>query len=327
MTKSFLWASGLVSLLVTFNVNAQDDAVEAFKKHLSSPPCFSKILYSEASCNDTVSQSFHAAYCGNSFFLRSLTGKENIDLPVSNTNRNRSTLYVGRLGDTRWQIADYQTTISILPDILKPDPYTDMSDSLQMSVGGIISLSSQHILPGTFVWSGNKFICKGTRFAAQFGYSEFHGEIVVEGGFVTKMTIPGAGMWGYKYSQSPNIPFGLPSEIISLGPHDVCLSKVLVQAMIVGNPSDELSIFDPKGLVDSSLAVPRVLSNSVEIVSGQVGDAVFKLEQEGDADAARKVQAGLLQRPGKRIAVLVILLVVSLGAGLAITFMRSKSKP
>src|SRR5882724_1873534 len=219
--------SAMLAMLILFytrQLKADEDMVEAFKQYLGNPPCFSRVIYSEVSCNNTVSRTEVGGWCGDSFFLRELTGSENLDLPVSINNRNQSTLYVGRLGDTRWQIAGYNLSISVQPNLAKPDAYAGMSDSMQVMLGAVFSLGSQHIQPGTFVWSGNKFKVQASPFAKQMGAEEFDGEIVVADGKVTRMIVKGSGIWDYKYSTTTNIPAGLPSEI-TYGGNDNCISK------------------------------------------------------------------------------------------------------
>jgi hypothetical protein len=39
---------------MAIRVIGEEEAVARFKKHLASPPCYSRILYSEVSCSNTV---------------------------------------------------------------------------------------------------------------------------------------------------------------------------------------------------------------------------------------------------------------------------------
>ena len=260
------WGGLLFAILLLFFASQLRgaDAVEAFKEYLASPPSIAKIIYSEASCNDTLSRTLVGGWCGNSFYVRELTGAENLDVPISRTNQNHSVLYVGRLGDSRWQIAGYELKLSIQPNLSKPDPYAVVSDAMQAMLGGAINLGSQHVQPGTFVWSGNKFTAKASPWARQFGIDEFQGEIIVTGGLVTRMIITGSGTWDYKYSAAANLPLGIPAEIIC-GGSDHCTSKILIKQIVPAMPSDEMRIFDPQARIDKSVASLTVLSNSVVI--------------------------------------------------------------
>lgn len=269
----------------------EEAAITKFKEHLSTPPCYSKILYSEASCNNTLIRSFHAACCRDSFFLRQLTGFENIDLPVSFTNRNKSPLYVGRLGDTRWQIAGYDLSLAVqaVPD--KADPITGMSDAMKVMFGGMLCLGSQHVQPGTFVWNGNKFTAQATEFAKNFGYKQFEGEIIVESGLVSKMIVKGSGMWKYTYSnQSTNIPFGLPAEIIELGSDEKCQAKIVVQEMAPGDPLNEPMLFDPKNRIDPTIAIVHIYSNNVQTVETNENPLVTQINMEEVAPFAHRLE-------------------------------------
>lgn len=264
----YCWLSPLILLLFVFwgmRLKGAEDPVGAFKKYLSNPPCISRITYSEASCDDKVKRTEVGGWCGSSFYLRELTGTENLDLPISLTNRNRSALYVGRLGDSRWEIAGYRLGVSIQPNLASPDPYAGMSDSMQTLLGGIVNLGSQHVQPGTFVWSGDDFSVKASPFARQFGANEFRGHIVVTGGYVTRMVIDGSGTWDYKYSAAATLPLGIPDLIICVG-NNHCISKIMIKELTLGTPSDENTMFDPLRRIDKSIAALTVLSNGVEVV-------------------------------------------------------------
>ena len=319
----------LITVVISFSASqlrGADDAVEAFKTYLAHPPCISKIIYSEASCNDTVSRTLVGGWCGDSFFVRQLTGSENPDLPVSLTNRNQSVLYLGRLGDTRWQIAGYQLALSIQPNLSKPDSYAGMSDSMITMLEGVITLGSQHVQPGTFVWSGDKFTVKASSWARQFGAKEFQGEIIVTGGLVARMIITGSGTWDYKYSAATNLPLGIPAEIFC-GGSDHCRSKIMIKEMVPAMPSDEMKIFDPKERIDKSVAILKVLSNSIVIVNPvRMGPLATQLAKEelpptGNVNSVRPVQSS---KTAVRLAILSIILLSSIG--FAILAIRSRRR-
>ena len=314
----------MLPLFPTSHVKASEDAVETFKNYLATPPCISRIVYSEVSCKNTVSRTLAAGRCGSSFYVRELMGSENLNLPISITNRNQSPLYVGRLGDTRWQIAGYNTTISVDPNLSKPDSYTGMSDSMQTMVGGIFSLGSQHVQPGTFVWSGNKFKAKASPLAEQFGYKELDGEIVVAGGVVTSMIINGSGTWKYTYATSANLPVGLPSEIESIygGGNDTCISKVIIREMIPAKLSDELNVFDPRSHIDNSVTILKVLSNSIVVIQPVENRLVTRMMKEQIGLGGIKLD----QADSPPIAIRNIILLIMLLATIGFTIFVIRNK-
>ena len=311
----------ILKLLITVfifsasQMRGADDAVEAFKTYLSHPPCISKIIYSEVSCKDTVSRTLAGGWCGSSFFVRELTGSENLDLPISLTNRNHSVLYVGRLGDTRWQIAGYNLSLSIQPDLSKPDPYAGMSDGMKTMLDGVINLGSQHVQPGACVWSGDNFTVKASSWSRQFGATEFHGKIIVSGGLVSRMIINGSGTWDYRYSATANLPLGMPTEIIC-GGNDSCISKIFIKEMIPAMTADEMKIFDPKERIDKTVTLLKVLSNSIIIIKPLAkGPLVTQLAKEDLASAGtvNNISPVKSQKPIVRLAILLIILLSSIG--------------
>jgi len=310
-------------LFSSIRLKAAEDMVEAFKRYLANPPCFSRIIYSEVSCNNTVSRTEVGGWCGDSFFLRELTGSENLDFPISLTNRNQSTLYVGRLGDTRWQIAAYNLSISVQPNLSKPDAYTGMSDGMQAMLGAVLSLGSQHVQPGTFVWSGNKFKVKASPFAKQFGAEEFDGEIVVTDGKVARMIVNGSGTWDYKYPPNTNILAGLPSEII-YGGNDNCISKIIIKEMIPAKPSDEMKLFDPRSQIDASVTILKVLSNSVVVVKPVPNQLLTKMAKEQFISDKTNIEQSAKTTTNTRVIILSIMLLLSVG--FAIFAIRSRVK-
>jgi hypothetical protein len=322
-SRHFFSATLIIALEVAaISAMADEDAVAAFKKHLSSPPCFSRIIYSEVSCNDTVSRTIYAAYCGDSFFIRQLTGSENIDLPIGASNRNSSPMFVGRMGDARWQIAGFGLTISQQPDAARADPYAGMSDDMRCVVGGIVGLSSQHLVPGSFVWNGNHFKAKASSIAAQFNVQEFEGDITVEGGVVTKMVTRGAGAWTYKYSKSSNVPFGIPSEITRIGRDSPCVSKVVIHEMVPGDPAEELLTFDPKRFFDTNFMTMKQLSRGTIVSQSKKPAALTKMEEDDLKPSTARAQEAAARTAKKRIYLLIVF--VALFCSVPLFFLRKK---
>ena len=291
--RSFSFAALIIAVqIAAISAVAEEDAVAAFKKHLSSPPSFSRIIYSEASCNGTIARTNYAGYCGDSFFLQG------------------NSLFVGRVGDARWQIAGSRLTISEHPDPAQPDPYAGMSDDMRSLVGGIVSLTtSQYVVPGSFVWNGNHFKCKGVLTGAG-RIPEFEGEITVEGGVVTKMLARGAGVWTYRYSKSNNLPFGIPSEITMVGRDSPCVSKVIIHEMVPVDPADELLIFAPERFCDTNFMTLKKLSLSKVVSLSTEPHALTQLEDDELKLRLEKAARAAAQRSRKRTILLIVCVVV-----------------
>lgn len=302
---------------------AEEPAVAAFKSHFASTPCFSRIVYSEVSCGNTPVRTLHAGYCGDSFFVRQLTGSEDIDHPISSSNQNRSPLYVGRLGDTRWQIAGYQMSLSLLPNLKEPDNYTRMSDGMQIMVGGVVCFGSQHVQPGSFVWSGNRFKAQASALAKGFGFQEFEGQIIVSNGLVTKMVIEGSGAWAYSYDENTNVPFGLPTEFVKCGENDSCLEKCIIREMIRGNPSQQMSNFDPKSHIAQEITIRNVFSNSVQIVKPTENAIVTEMFRKEDEALMKKNRP---HRPAGRVLALTGMLLISASFAVLVIMQRKRAR-
>lgn len=318
-----LGTRAIILLLLTLfhfsNLGARgtEDNVEAFKRFLSTPGCFSKIIFSEATCNDVVSRTYHAGWCDGSFFLRQLSGFENINLPISTTNRNRSPLYVGSLVDTRWQIAGYKLSMSIQPNVLNPDGYAAMSDSMQIFTGAILSFGSQHVQPGTFVWSGNKFRAEASQLGKRYGYSTFFGEIAETNGFVSTMTIEGSGTWSYRYGNDTKLPVGVPSEIITPGTNNGCVKKFIIRELVTRKPDEVYDVFDPTRQIEPAVTVRSTWSNSLEIVKAVENPLVTAMVVE---EVGRPRGAGT-RRVATRVVIVGLLAAMSLAF---LTFARRK---
>lgn len=303
-------------------IDAADDQVEVFKKYLSNRPCISRILYSEMSCQGTEKRSLVAGWCGSSFYVRQVTGRENIDVPISETNRNWSPLYVGCLGDTRWQIAGYNLTLSVRPNLQNVDPYAGMSDAMQIMLGGVIALGSQHVQPGSFVWSGTNFTVQANPLGKQFGFNDFKGWIVVLNGRVVRMVIRGSGMWDYKYST--NVPTGLPSEIINLGGNEACASKILIKEITFASESEEMNIFDPRNHIDKSVTILKGLSNGIVTVKPKPNSKVAEIAKQEMAAAVHSEE--VTKHSMARQVTIAAVVLVSAGFLIAATRRASRAK-
>ncbi len=162
-------------------------------------------------------------------------------------------------------------------------------------MSGVLNLGSQHLIPGSFVWTGNRFRAKANAFARQQGAAEFEGEITIQHGVVSRMVVKGSGVWGYAYppSSSTNISPGLPSAIMHLGSGFACKSKLLITRMVLGNPSGAPRLFDPLGRIDPAIAIRHVRSNGVQVLDENSNPLVTQLTVEelrpyAAAEKARK---------------------------------------
>lgn len=288
-----IWVISSVHGISSDDLMNDSQAVIAFKKYLATPPCYSKILFSEADCSNNVTRNYYVAICGDNYVYRTLYGGENVDLPVSVTNRNRSSIYVGRWGDMHWAIAGYDLTIAIKPLPAQPRP----DGSSYVFVNELLTLGFQHVQAGTFVWNGRYFEVKPSVFARELGRTEnYSGEIIVEGGVVKKMIVKTAGISEFQYDNSvTNIPYGLPSVITRLTPEGRCVSRWIIHEMIAANSSDTSILFDPKQRIQPDIAVIRVISNGIErIATAQNPQMRNNLLREQLADFAPLSQRELL---------------------------------
>ena len=270
-------------------VGVDSEAVVAFKRHLATPPCYSRILYSAADCSNTVLRSYYAACCGDNYVYRQLTGYENIDLPVSYTNRNHSLVFGGRLGDTHWAIAGYDLNIDLQPALGRPPA----DGSLYVYLNELLSFGSQHVQAGTFVWQGNHFEAQPSRFSQELGISKaFTGEIFLESGRVKRMVVKTSGIWDYGYDDAvTNIPVGLPTTITQVAQNGRCVSRFLIQRMTPGDPLGTTALFDPKRQIDPEITILHTVSNGIETVTGAQNPLVMQISVEELAPFARKEMA------------------------------------
>lgn len=295
-------------------ITTDSEAVTAFKRHLATPPCYSKILFADADCSNNVTRSYYAAVCGDNYVYRTLDGNEHIDLPVSITNRNRSSIYVGRWGDMRWAIAGYDLTIQTQSSLMPGSP----DGSSYVFVNELLTFGFQHVQAGTFVWNGNHFVAKPSLFARELGVTEnFVGEIVVEDDRVKRMIIQTAGVSEFGYDDpATNIPKGLPSTISRLTLDGHCYKRILIRNMTEASSHGELALlFDPHKRIQPEIAVIRVLSNGVETVTSAQDPQMRKeMLAEQLADFTHLTRRELAKRSFvQRTFLVIIVLLVGFG--------------
>lgn len=247
------------------DTSSDTQAVVAFKRHLATPPCYSKILFSEADCNNNIVRRYYVAICDENYVYRSLYGNENVDLPISISNRNRSSVYVGRWRDMHWAIAGYDLTIEIQPSPTRPAP----DGSSYVFVNELLTFGFQHVQAGTFVWRGDHFVAKPSLFARELGQTEnFTGKIIVEDGLVKRMIVEKAGVSEFQYDDSTtSIPHGLPSVISKITADGHCTSRWLIHNMTKASAEETAALFDPNQRIHPELVAIRVISNGVETVA------------------------------------------------------------
>ncbi len=256
---------------------------DAFKEYLSSEPCISKIRFSEIACdNATVAKEYVGAVCGQNFFLRQLQAGDNPKFPISLTNRNRSSFFVGRSKSMRWQIADYEVTRSYDPNERKPDAYTVGSDHLRLVFNDLLGMGAQHLEVGSAKWERNTYYALPFATYRQFATTEeslkrlFRGEVTITDGNVTGMALPASGKFKYSYDALKKLPVGIPSEIIWSDKIGGCLKKISIAEFQFGTTADDLShMFEPDFHIVSEAAIPSVLSNSIFVSRAKPGKATL----------------------------------------------------
>jgi hypothetical protein len=303
----------ILCALIDARLLAQNDAVQAFKTFLSTTPCYSRIIYSELSCSNTLQRNWFAGYCGDNFFARDLTGFENPELPISATNHNRSAIYVGRYGETRWEFGGYDLILSIQPNPTQPDPIAAASDNEQCILGAVLTFGSQHVVPGSFIWSGNTFHAKPSKLAQQYGARRFDGTIYVKEGRVVRMTVKQSGTWEYRYSPSSKVPLGVPSDIICVDENGKCLYQIHISEISSVTDTARLAVFDPKTKIEQNVTVLEVLSNGVEVVKPHENQLVTQILKE---EMRPFVKAEMERRSRRRILIVAVLLIFTAGFGI-----------
>ena len=251
--------------LQPYGANSLTDSpdVAAFKRHLATIPCYQEIIFSESDCNNNITRTYYAAVCGADYAYRSLEGQPDLSLPISATNRNRSSIYVGRYGDKHWRIAGYDLFI----DSSGNTKAMSVDGSSYVFVNEVMSFGFQHVQAGTFVWQGDHFTVKPSQFARELGQNEdFQGRIVVEGGRVKRMIIDGAGICDYEYgNEGEEVPRGLPIKISRITAEGYCFSRLVIHRLIPQAGKTASDLFDPYQRIQPDIAKVSLVSNAAVV--------------------------------------------------------------
>jgi RNA polymerase sigma factor (sigma-70 family) len=257
---------------------ANGEDVAAFKEYLSHPQRIARIEYTELPSG----RRFVGVADGVNFYHRELGAGINPDLPISAKNRMISSFFVGRIGDTRWQVAGFRVTKAVNADLEKKDPYTGFADSSRAILNGILNLGPQIIEPGSFRWAGDRFEAalslayssqtklismvqrnsNGQVITNNSGWPEkFSGTIQVKNGLVQELTVNMVGRFSYDYDRGANLPKGIPSKI-STGKQTYAIQKLVLADDKGINPN----VFNPEQYVAPELTMLTVVSNSQRVV-------------------------------------------------------------
>jgi RNA polymerase sigma factor (sigma-70 family) len=269
--------AGVALAVVNMQGIAAGPTVDAFKQYLATPTCVERIRYREFQGNTSVM--YVGAECNGNFFLRIITGAEKWDMPISQTNRNKSPLYVGRMGDARWQIAGFAQTTSYTPNTRSPDPFATMSDTSRIVLNGILALGPQHVRYGTAVWQGDTFKIRASEFMKQMSPNapEFlPGRIFVTNGVVAAMEVKMCGEFHYVYDSNGTLPPGIPSEIWALADDGRWVRKIRIDELRL-QPTVPDDWFDPEAKIDHTVMMRSIWSNSVEVVKATPNETVVQL--------------------------------------------------
>jgi hypothetical protein len=188
-------------------------------------------------------------------------------------------LYVGRIGDARWQIAGFAQTTSYAPNVKSPDPFSTMSDTTRIILNGVLALGPQHVRHGTAIWQGDTFKIRVSEFMKQMSPNapEFlSGRISVTNGVVAAMEVKMCGQFRYVYNRSGTLPPGIPSEIWGLANDGRWARKIRIEELRL-EPTVPDGWFDPESKIDHTVAMRGVWSNSVEVVKATPNEMVVQL--------------------------------------------------
>lgn len=287
-----------------------DDAqMEAVKHWLSVSPCFSLIRYSAMDYQDRKERGYALAVCGETFVFKQSNTDYDFSVPISRTNRNRATLFLGRLGSMRWQIASggYKVTESYSPDPARPDPYAAASDSTLMTIAEPLTFGSMQLQPGSFVWKGNTFAAKLNPVAEQImrgaGRNDtnwLHRLLMgkIERTSPTNLVLSGPllGRAELTFAQNAGLPLGWPKRIEVLRDNKR-VRQLVFQVVETGTPADVREIANPANLITAEVAQRSVWSNGVEIATAEANNLVVSLVREELAEQMRNREPGLQRKP------------------------------
>ena len=262
------WLAGI--LFGRFLVfGGQSNDVDAFKDYLAHPPCVSRLVYSEAQhCEEKRRAQLVLSWCGNGYFVRQVGPFENIDLPISQSNRMRGAFFAGSSGDLRWQISGFGVGESISPNPEAPDQYTAFSDSMKVIAGGVVNLGSQMIVPGTFVWDGDAFEATPSPHLQRTPpIDKVKGKIHTENGRVVRMDLANTlTSYHYEYEASSNRPSWFPSKVTTLI-DGACVKSWRFESVALGRVEDMAEQFVPEYHIAQGVELVTVISNNQVILA------------------------------------------------------------
>lgn len=252
------------------------DSIASFKTYLASPPCITRMVYkNHLGCNAGMQETYVLACCSTNFYLRSFTGADKLDVPISPSNRMHTALFAGQYGDLSWQINGFGVWKAISPDRTNPDPYRAFSGAMRNIMYGVINCGAQQILPGTFIWKGNEFTAQANpALRAVNGSETIGGRIATANGRVTRMEIVRASgnqsqttaTFSYDYYPSADVPSWFPT-VITVSVQGKCLFKFSVEKLAFGNPDDQVDTFTPDKYILGDVALVTLVSNNQVIIS------------------------------------------------------------
>lgn len=318
-----LLAGGAATVAVSNNItNAGSDeaAVVAFKDYLSHPPRIARLVFSKSLTDPARAQSLRgiqryiAAVDGDSFFYREIKAGENPDLPISAKNKMRSSLFVGRSGDMRWQIVGFDIKEAVNAQPEHPDAYTAFADNERLIANEVFGFSSQLVEPGSFTWNGNKFnVPLGKTYKSLVRVEPplpdtFSGSIKVKHGNVVEMSAEHwLGTATYEYDSSAHLPLGIPSKITRGGK-----SYTIHELVFLDKEDVRPEIFRPETYVAAELASITVVSNSQRTVEPKANKLATEVIYQDLME-----QKAVLQKKtsNKRITVAFVVLLVAATVG------------
>jgi len=246
--------------------------VDSFRLYLTKPPCFSRLIYTDQTvCDDNAFQNrkFIVAYGGSGFYIRHFTAQDNLNAPISVTNKMHGSMLVGRENNLRWQINGFGVGKSISQETNQPDAYAAFADSMRTIIDGLVNFGPQDIVPGSFVWHGNDFEATPSALLQQMRPDAMllTGAIIVKNGQVIQMDLNLHGhLWSrfnYQYEHSTGRPSWFPAKIIRAG-SDKC-NYIQVQNVTFGDEDEVMTEFSPEAHILPEVEVVTLVSNNLKI--------------------------------------------------------------
>ena len=218
---------------VSFALPAAADNVEEFKRFLEEPPAVESMLWRRVNGNVGLTGkaassgrsyvTYQGAYSGEDFWIRQVNGtfQEVVSLGAE------ISLFVGRAGDTLWQVNGRHVIKSVLPDggasrelqsALKNDVTNKNPVAIAVRTGELMfrraaNLGLFSLEPRTLQFSGDQFEARLTR------GRRAKGEVSVRDGRVASVQYQIVGEDGYSvidytYLENPNVPPFLPTKVV-----------------------------------------------------------------------------------------------------------------